>query len=198
MFGSIFGVYRLLIASTMALYGHGRGVVWSVKICQNFVARSGLKNFNWFLRRNSTERLYSCLFFLPNSNSELKKMLSMMVSPPMPLEPHTSRMKRWWYEYLEVNTIGYGYPAGFARNCCLWGVIILTSRYIKWSYFTQFTSTMSMLGIIHSGMHNNFTSYIHITNLVHLIRLEMINSSLFYWLCAVLLVVMEMLLWHSF
>jgi len=29
-------------------------------------------------------------------------------------------------------------------------------------------------------------------------RLEMINSSLFYWLWAVLLVVMEILLWHSF
>mgnify|MGYP006931557610 CR=1 FL=1 len=116
-----------------------------------------------------------------------------MVSPPMHLAPHTSRMKRWWYEYLEVNTIGYGYPAGFARNCCLWGVIILTSRCIKWSYFTQFTSTMSMLGMFYSGMHNNFTSYIHITNLVHLLHLEMINSSLFYWLCALL-----WLLWRCF
>ena len=43
MFGSIFGVYRLLIASTMASYGHGRGVVWSVKICQIFRPRSGPK-----------------------------------------------------------------------------------------------------------------------------------------------------------
>ena len=39
------------------------------------------------------ERLHSCLFFLLTSNSELKKMLSMMVSPPMPLAPHTSQMK---------------------------------------------------------------------------------------------------------
>ena len=139
------------------------------------------------------ERLHSCLFFLLTSNSELKKMLSMMVSPPMPLAPHTSRMQLWWYEQLEVNTIGYGYPASFARNHRMWGEIILTSRCIKWSYFTQFTSTMSMLGIIHSIMHNNFTSYIQITNLVHLTHLEMINSSLFYWLCALC-----WLLWRCF
>ena len=196
MFGSIFGVYCLLIASN--------GVVrpWSrccpgVKICQYFRPRSGPKIFNWFLRRNSTERLHSCLFFLLTSNSELKKMLSMMVSPPMPLAPHTSRMQLWWYEQLKVNTIGYGYPASFARNHRMWGEIILTSRCIKWSYFTQFTSTISMLGMFHSSMHNNFTSYIPIPNSVHLMRLEMINSSLFYWLCALLLVVMEMLLWHG-
>ena len=33
------------------------------------------------------------IFFLLTSNSELKTMLSMMVSPPMPLAPHTSQMK---------------------------------------------------------------------------------------------------------
>lgn len=50
-----------------------------------------------------------------------------------------------------------------------------------------------MFRIIHSSMHNNFTSYIPITNLVHLVRLEMISSSLFYWLCALC-----WLLWRYF
>ena len=37
MFGSIFGVYRLLIASTMALCGHGRHVLIFIKNPKDFV-----------------------------------------------------------------------------------------------------------------------------------------------------------------
>ena len=90
MFGSIFGVYRLLIASTMALYGHGRGVVQVVKSAKIFspIFVPSADSYVDILQ----ERLHSCLFFLPNSNPELKKMLSMMVSPPMPLAPHKSRV----------------------------------------------------------------------------------------------------------
>ena len=83
--------------------------------------------------------------------------------------------------------------SGIAWYHRLWREIIPAIRYIKSSYYTRFTSTLAMSGVIHSMIRIHFTQNIYMAYLGHLWLLEMINSSLFYWLCA-----LWWLLWSDF
>ena len=132
-------------------------------------------------------------FCSSSSNSQLNRMLSMMSFAPTPLTPHTKRIHLRRDYYLKAIIIGCLIPVGLAINRCLWREIILTIRCIKSSCYTQFYSTLAMSGVIHSIIHFHFTLYIWKTVLGHLWILEMINCSLFYWLC-----VLWWLLWSYF
>ena len=144
MFESIFGLHSVLIASTRTSYGHDRVVLSIIKMGSNFYAHfyahfNLLDSYVAILQR----ALRSGLFFLLTSNSELKRILSMMVSPPMPPTPHTKWIHLWCDDYLEVNIIGYVSVVGITRNHRLWREIILTIRGIKSPYFTQSTYTLA-------------------------------------------------------
>ena len=73
---------------------------------------------------------------------------------------------------------------GIAWYHRLWREIILTIRCIKSSFYTRFASTLAMSGEAHCMVHVPFTLYIYSTSLGYLLLFEMINSSLFYSLCA--------------
>ena len=168
-------------------------VVWPWSTCfdglqnwEKFWDQMVSKFFNWFLRGISTEAAQLWSLFPPHLQFWAQKDALHDVSPSMPRTPHT----KWTYLFCgynpKANTIGYVYPVGIARNHCLWWEIILTIRCIKSSSYTQFTSTLAMFGMIQRRLDIHFNKYVSIIHLGHLGPLEMIISSLFYWLCALL------------
>ena len=164
MFGSIFGRYQCLIASIRASYGHDRcliDVLWIHQKSLNFLSPQGDKKFVTNSYVDILQRLlHSGLFFLLSSNSELKRMPSMMVSPPTATTPHMKQIHLCCGYCLKFNIIGCLFPAGLAMNRCLRREIIPTIKCIKSSYYTQFNSTLAMSGVINFIIHFHFTQYI--------------------------------------
>ena len=159
MFEFIFGHYSAISAFAMAWYDHDRRVFDFDKIGWFFTSI-----WRWKIWTNSYVRFlqdlcYSRLFFLLPSNSELKRMLSMMVSPPTPTTPHMKQIHLCCDYCLKFNIIGCLFPAGLAMNRCLRREIIPTIKCIKSSYYTQFNSTLAMSGVIHFIIHFHFTQY---------------------------------------
>ena len=158
MLRSIFGLYSVLIASTRVSYGHDRGVLEVTKMGSNFRTILGLKKLNWI----PTYAFYSGCFTLVSFSSSppifwAQIDVSMMASTPMSLSPHTKWIHLCCDDYLDFHIIGYACVVGIDKNQRLWREIIPTIRGLKSSYFTQFTSNLAMLRMLHCIIHTYFT-----------------------------------------